>query len=199
MPYTITRYQLTADPDAKFPLNLLDNTIDSTTTTINLLGRGVRNYGTSVAQDMVWMLENFAGPGTPGNPIVGQLWWDTTNQLLKVYRGSGIWRGVAYDRATTAPASPLPGDLWYNSTTNVLNYFNGTSWIPLTNSASGVVPDTIDGHGILKFIVNGEIIAIISSATFTPSTPITGFPTIYRGFTLTNVASALLFGPGVWA
>lgn len=198
MPYTITRYQLTADPDAKFPLTLLDNTIDSTTTSLNLLGQGVRNYGTGVADDLVWLLENFAGTGTPGNPIVGQLWWDTANQLLKVYRGSGVWRGVAYDRAATAPTSPQPGDLWYNSSNNIMNYFNGSVWIQLSNGNTGAVPVTNNGHNILELIANGEIMVIISNATFTPSPAIPGFPTVYRGMTMTNINSATYVGPATF-
>ena len=93
MAYTITRYQLTNDPQGRFPFQLNNNTVDNTHTTLNLLGQGVTPYGQYTADDLVWMLENFAGPNNPSNPITGQEWYNTTDQNMKVYNGTS-WVNV---------------------------------------------------------------------------------------------------------
>lgn len=46
-------------------------------TSLLLYGRDVPNYGERVAENFVQLLENFAGPTNPNQPIEGQLWFDT--------------------------------------------------------------------------------------------------------------------------
>jgi hypothetical protein len=84
-----------------YPINLSNGTLVTTvnpgtfnTTTFNvaLLGRGVANYGEITAENFVHMLENFAAslppgsnPNLSGAPTTGQLWYDSSAKLLKVY------------------------------------------------------------------------------------------------------------------
>lgn len=88
MSFTINRYSdNNIDPNNNFPLILPINTVDTTTTSIKLIGPGVTNYGEIIAQNLLHILENFAGEFAPSNAITGQLWYDTSSNKLRVYTG----------------------------------------------------------------------------------------------------------------
>ena len=73
---------------------ILDGTKDTTSTSLTLFGRLVQNYGDEINENFVHLLENFAldGPGgSPPNPIVGQLWFDTAVNNIKVYTTDNEW------------------------------------------------------------------------------------------------------------
>ena len=79
MPYQITH------ANGTILVTLQDLTIDTSSTSLALLGREIVNYGEIIAQNFVYLLENFAGPATadlssgpPRNPLSGQLWYHTT-------------------------------------------------------------------------------------------------------------------------
>lgn len=60
-----------------------DRQID-TTTSIKLLGKNFPSYGEIMAENLVAMLEHFSNPQQPANPIIGQLWFKTTENILYV-------------------------------------------------------------------------------------------------------------------
>ena len=64
-----------------------DGTIDTTTDLI-LIGKNYAGYGEFLNENAVKLLENFANTSAPSSPLAGQMWWDTTNGLLKVYNGT---------------------------------------------------------------------------------------------------------------
>ena len=71
-------------------IELVDTQIDTTSTSVALVGRNAPGYGELVMENTVHMLESFAAEDPPANPIVGQLWYkkDTNNALsgkLHVY------------------------------------------------------------------------------------------------------------------
>lgn len=53
-----------------------------------LIGQGIPNYGAEIAQDFVWMLENFSSSTPPVNPLTGQEWHDRTTKHLTFYDGT---------------------------------------------------------------------------------------------------------------
>jgi hypothetical protein len=171
MPYTITRYQLTVDPDGKFPLTLPDSTINDTTTSVNLVGRAVSNYGQPIADDLVWLLENFAGPNTPSNPITGQTWFNTANATLNVYDGyTTSWLQVgSFPDASTAITSATLRDGSNNP------------------------------YSVLEILVNGNLLAIWSASTFIPVPSIVGFPVIDAGLNLNTTLNLVFNGTAVSA
>jgi hypothetical protein len=65
MSYTITKTNGTTLG------TILDGTINTTTTSLTLIGRNYANYGQIVVNDLVGLLENFAYGTSPDNPIVG--------------------------------------------------------------------------------------------------------------------------------
>jgi len=79
----------------------------------------------------------------PTNPTLGQMWFDTLNQTLKVWNGTG-WRtslgGVSTGQISAiAPTGPLTGQIWYDTVAGQLKIYNGTSWsttVPFTSSVS---------------------------------------------------------------
>lgn len=88
-----TNYTLNwSDDSLKAPFVLTGGTIDTTTTSLALTGKGVINWGERVEENLIRLLENFASNGTaPANPTIGQLWYDVTTQELKLRRFDNTW------------------------------------------------------------------------------------------------------------
>ena len=70
-----------------------DGTINTSSTPITFTGRGVNNYGTAENENYLWILENFAKGTAPLNPVLGQLWYNSTTDTLSVYDTTGAWAG----------------------------------------------------------------------------------------------------------
>jgi hypothetical protein len=71
--------------------------INTTQTSLNLIGQGVTNYGQAVAQNEINLLQSFAGPTPPNQPLIGQLWYNSTMLQLNVYTSVGTWSPLAYE------------------------------------------------------------------------------------------------------
>ena len=69
-------------------VTLQDSQLNTTATSLALPGRNLSNYGLSLNQNLVNLLQNFAGISQPANAQQGQLWYETTTQELKIYTGS---------------------------------------------------------------------------------------------------------------
>ena len=63
------------------------NTVN-TDTSLNLPGKGYRDYGEIINENFLHLLENFSNDTMPSNSIEGQLWYDSDNDTLKIYDGS---------------------------------------------------------------------------------------------------------------
>jgi hypothetical protein len=70
---------------------VLDGTKDTTSTSLTLFGRLVRNYGDETNENFVRLLENFAYSASPANPIIGQIWFDTNTNNIKAYTTENTW------------------------------------------------------------------------------------------------------------
>lgn len=107
-----------------------DGTVD-TSSSITVVGRNYAGYGEFLGENFVKMLENFANTSEPGNPLEGQLWYDTSNNVLKV-RNSTEFKtlGSLKVNATAPTTSLVEGDLWFDSSANKqLHVYNGTSFV----------------------------------------------------------------------
>jgi hypothetical protein len=197
--------------DGTLRTTVADGAIDDTTA-IKFPGRGYLNYGESVNENMLWLMQNFAGPAAPVNPIAGQAWYDTSTNLLKVFSGA-IWLaagGVVQSLTNPGPGSN-PGALWFDTTNLQLNVWSGSAWILVgpIGSATNTDPvnpsspshSTIDAarlsdgsnvHQVWRITVGNVVLAIISKdAAFVPNPAISGFGTIYPGINLnSNVPNA---------
>ena len=112
-----------------------DGTINTTSTSLTLIGKNFPTYGQLLNQDLVSMLENFANSTSPNYPLVGQLWYDSGSSVIKYYRdgaASNYWQDVAnilYSSST--PSSPQQNDFWWDSTNQQLKYYDNRNWITI--------------------------------------------------------------------
>ena len=63
---------------------LEDGQINTSSTSITLIGKNYPGYGTFMNENFIQLVENFAAGSSPSNPLPGQLWWDSTNAIVKV-------------------------------------------------------------------------------------------------------------------
>lgn len=94
MPYTVN-YSETG----KTPIVVNDATVD-TTTSLKLIGKNYNRFGEYLNEDLLHLLENFAGATAPDNPTEGQLWYDTSESYLKIYE-SGKWYTIGSPAGNT--------------------------------------------------------------------------------------------------
>lgn len=107
-----------------------DGTVD-TSSSITVVGRNYAGYGEFLGENFVKILENFANTSEPGNPLEGQLWYDTSNNVLKVRNSTEFKTLGSLKVAAVAPATSLiEGDLWFDSSSNKqLHVYNGSSFV----------------------------------------------------------------------
>lgn len=176
-------------------VTIADGTTDETTT-LTLIGKNFAGYGQFLNENFVQMLENFANSTQPPNPLQGQLWWDTTNAVLKIRNGT-LWKSVSGSTASaTSPLSPAIGDLWWDTANGQLKSWNGTTWTVIgpaytaTQGQTGVIADAVIGsndllsHIIVKIFVNNVLVAVINKDAQFDVNSLIGFTTIYPGFNL---------------
>lgn len=68
--------------DGTLLIDLQVGETDNTRSPLTLIGKNVSNFGQSINQNQVRLLENFAAGFEPPNSIKGQLWFNTTNNQL---------------------------------------------------------------------------------------------------------------------
>lgn len=72
-----------------------DGTVNTTATDLALVGRAVTNYGDYQNENYVYLLENFANSTAPTQPILGQLWYDSSTDLISAYSTANAWVTLA--------------------------------------------------------------------------------------------------------
>ena len=117
--------------------NLIDGEIDSTSTSLNLLGKNYLGYGELIAENFVHLLEHFANNVEPISPVVGQQWFNTESKRMGVSVDGENWKTIAYLAAqgtTPTPGVTRRGDFWYDTTNNAIKLYTGDTTLPGTNS-----------------------------------------------------------------
>ena len=183
----------------KQPIKVADGTVNTSATSLGFAGRGYPGYAPIIADDLLHLLENFAAPTAPINPVQGQLWYDTSVNVLKVYDSTSWSTAGNLKKSSSAPAiaNSIAGDLWANTATNQLYLFTGGSWVligPQFSSGTNtgpIVDSIIDTNNVTHYVIgmyaNNNLISVISKEKFIPKIPIAGFSTIYEGINLSSV------------
>lgn len=191
MAYTINK------TDGSILTVITDGTVD-TTTNLVLIGKHTATYGDFLNENLVRLLENAANITPPPSPITGQLWWDKTSLLLKVYDGTAFKTVSASTASATAPATTVVGDLWWDTANEQLKIFNGATYITvgpaysknqgITGGIAGTIRDTLGNpHVLVNVMVQNSHVAVISKDTeYTPQNNIAGFGNIKPGFNLAS-------------
>jgi hypothetical protein len=192
--------------DGSIFATIADGTIN-TSSSMTLVGKNYAGYGQFLDDNFMRLLENGANTTAPASPLTGQLWWDKTNNLLKVYNGTTFKVISASTASASAPVSNVTGDLWYDTVNQQLKVYSGSGWITVgpaytqSQGTTGAIPETINDSGatphfVTSLYVNNTRVAIVSKdASFTPAAPVaTTFPTIYNGITLYNSGSPVFAG-----
>ena len=171
-----------------------DGQIDQSSTDLTLIGKNYSGFGEIFNENLIKLLENFAGADTPTHPIRGQVWFDTSENRVKVYNGNEF---IPVSSATIAGSQPLTlgaGDLWFNSIEKQLYFFDGSNTILLgpayaaSQGLSGLkvvsILDTLNQTRVVTYLYNnGILLGIFSKDSFTPKSAIQGFSgTIGAGF-----------------
>ena len=193
-----------------YTINLTDGTIFATIAdgTINtsssmiLVGKNYAGYGEFLDENFIHLLENGSNTTAPTAPLTGQLWWDKSTGLMKVYNGSTFKVISAATAKSSAPTSNVQGDLWYDTVNAQLKVYTGSVWLLVGpqftagTGTTGAIVDTITdntsvSHVVIKLYVEKSVVGIVSKdAAFTPQVPLTGFTTVRPGITLSTLVGS---------
>lgn len=196
MPYTIPY----SDEANNGTITVIDNTIDQTTS-LKFPGKNTTAYGTSIAENFLHLLENFASNTQPVRATEGQLWYDTTlsQPQLKVYDGT-VWLPAGGLNKSPSPPDAgqagTTGDLWVDTDNQQLYLNSGSGWVLVGPSFSdglstGATPLSVVGidnktYTVLQVEVNAQPVAIVSADSFTPKVVIPGYTVINPGVNLST-------------
>jgi len=164
--------------DGSLLTDLVDGQLDTTSTDLSLIGRNYTGFGEVLNENFIKVLESFSNTTAPAHPITGQLWYDTSENKLKVYNGSEFVAGGGVTVSATQP-NMVSGDLWIDSSKQQLYFFDGTvlklvgPQYSLTQGQSGFdVVSVLDTQNVtqtvIKFFIKGVVIGAYANAEFTP-------------------------------
>jgi hypothetical protein len=199
MAYTVTKTAGTVIT------TVADGTVNTTSTSLTLIGKNYAGYGIFLNENYVQLLENFSNTTPPTAPLTGQLWYDNINDILKIYNSdTNIWKPISSSiTSATAPSAAVSvtGDIWWDTTNAQLKVWSGSAWITIgpsytsTAGTSGPVTQTIldtlgASHVVTLFYISNSVIMILSKdSSFTPQTAIPGFATILPGLNLISAST----------
>ena len=180
-------------------IDLVDGQIDTISTDLILVGRNYKGFGEFINENFIALLENFSSTAAPGNPLTGQLWYDTSEQRLKLYDGTTFKTAGGPILSNTRPQM-VGGDLWIDTENQQLYFYDGNNEGSVTlvgptytknEQKTGfevqtVIDDVSVQRTVLKLFIAGRLVGIyaqipesgISNDTFyIPATnAIPGFP-----------------------
>jgi hypothetical protein len=191
MSYTIKR------TDGTILLTLSNTKVDQLTTSLALIGKNVDSYGEYYNDNLVGLLENFAGLSQPRSPLVGQLWYNKGDGRVYVYGMSGEFTPIVASNSSETPPTVINrGDTWVDPINKQL-YFStdGTTFTlagPQYSAVSGksgwiveTIVDTTNTPQVVAALYNKDILLAITSANaFTFAAAKNGMSSVQIGFNL---------------
>lgn len=185
--------------DSELLLVLADGTTDNVSSSLTFVGKNVSKFGEIQNTNFLHLLENFAATNEPAYKLTGQLWFDKTINVLKVY-DSVKWQKLStLDYSDTTPLGSPVSTLWYKTDTGQLFIKTGVDYtliapedapdFPDTKFISLALKDTSDVlHPVIECLVDGEVQYVISKDDFVTSSTnlISDIPRVYTGITYKN-------------
>ena len=180
--------------DGTIVATVADGQIDTLSTDLTLIGKNYSGFGESLNENFIKLLENFSNVTAPEHPIRGQIWFDTSENKLKVYNGLDFIPVSSATISSTQPDTLSIGDLWWNETAEQLYFYDGTEPVLLgpafssTQGLSGLkvesILDTLNQTRVITYLYNnGILLGIFAKDNFTPKNEIIGFTgSIQPGF-----------------
>lgn len=147
--------------DGSVLVTLSDGQVDSISTSLDLIGKNLNNYGEYLNNNLLKLLTNFAATNenSPRSPKIGQLWYNKTSGKLVVYNGVAFVSAYGTHVAGTQPLSTSTGDLWYDTVNSQMFIWNGSSYKLIAPSVSAI-------YG--KFGIEPPPVPILSNGTNIP-------------------------------
>lgn len=146
--------------DGTLLLNLPDGQVNQNVSSLTLIGKNVSNFGESLNNNLLHMLENFASNVQPTSPVIGQLWFNKTNNKLMVYDNSLSFKETGTSGNLTIFTTPghinITAD--YNNSTLLFKNQGQVFTVTFKNSANTSFPV----GGIIK-ILQADFTSIIFS------------------------------------
>jgi hypothetical protein len=172
--------------DGTIVSSVADGQVDQFSTDLTLIGKNFSGFGEALNENFVKLLENFSSTSAPDHPIRGQIWYDTSENKLKVYNGSDFIPVSSATISNTQPSTLAAGDLWFDDVGSQLYFYDGTNPIllgpsySLTQGISGLkvesILDTLNQTRVITYLYNnGILLGIFAKDSFTPKTEIIGF------------------------
>ena len=100
-------------------------------TAVSLPGRNVPDYGEPVNTNFIHMLENFANDTPPiaTSTLTGQLWYDTSDGIFKVYDGTNwVQTGKVPVSETPPPGNQSEGNFYFDESIRKLKVYYDNGW-----------------------------------------------------------------------
>lgn len=197
MPYSVNF----TDKNTKSPI-LVGDSRNNDDTSLTFPGRNVTGYGTTIAENFLHLLENFASASEPVNPVEGQLWYKTSSGTLMIFDNNSWKAAGSIQKSSVAPdvAEDKVGEIWVDTVKQQLYIWSGQTWVlvgPQFSSANGLrtgpVIETIDDsdnvqRSVIKFLVEDVPVSIISKDSFVPKISIPGYISIKSGINIISLS-----------
>lgn len=186
--------------DGTIVATVADGQVDSLSTDLTLIGKNYSGFGEALNENFIKLLENFSSTTAPEQPVRGQIWFDTSENKLKVYNGSDFIPVSSATISNTQPSTLSIGDLWFDDVGAQLYFYDGTSPIligPAYSTTQGIsglkvesILDTLNQTRVITYLYNnGILLGIFAKDTFTPKSEIIGFNgSIQPGFNAGTLA-----------
>lgn len=200
MAYTINK------TDGSILATVPDGQKDELSSDITLIGKNYSGFGEILNENLIKMLENFCGVNAPANPLKGEMWFDSSENRLKVYNGVDFATVGSANISPLQPTTLNPGDLWFDSVNEQLYFYDGTDTILIgpqyskLQGKSGILIENIidtfnQTRSVATLYVGGIIVGIFSRESFIPKDVIEGFSgSIVPGFNLGSITGIKING-----
>lgn len=144
-----------------------DGAIDNTSTSITLIGKNFPTYGQYLNQNLVTMLENSSSAIAPEPALTGQIWYNSTDNSINVYREGSTapyWQKLAMTtESISEPSDPRLGDLWWDSDNSQLKLYDTTTstWRVIGPQTTSDGQLRITGNNIFNLQVGGNTVLTV--------------------------------------